>query len=291
MNKKFSIFFSTIIVVLSMFSCVPRSSYTLLYDMKPDSLYSAKYAELSKVKVGDRIGIVVRSKNPELAKPFNSISGNIVIGSSGIVDVNVDEPNYGTRQAEVEVGVLSSRESSSRGNYLGGFLVSEDGNIMYPVLGKVYVKGLTLPEISEKIKNQIIKGGYINDPMVEAAYTDFRIYFINGTSGSIYNVGNERLNIIQAVTRGLQASPNYRVDHIAVIRQNEEGKSQIYFCNLLNTDIFNSPVFYLQPGDIVYMQPKSQPAQTVDLDNIFRYTSYIFTTIFTVTSILNIFNK
>lgn len=286
MNKKFSIFFATIVVVLSMFSCVPRSSYTLLYDMKPDSLYSAKYAELSKVKVGDRIGIVVRSQNPELAKPFNSISGNIVIGSSGIVDVNVNEPNYGTRQIEVERSV-----SSSEGTSLGGFLVAEDGTIMYPILGKVYVKGLTLPEISETIKNQIIKGGYINDPMVETAYTDFRVYFINGTSGSIYNVGNERLNIIQAVTRGLQASPDYRIDHIAVIRQNEEGKSQIYFCNLLNTDIFNSPVFYLQPGDIVYMQPKSQPAQTVDLDNIFRYTSYIFTTIFTVTSILNIFNK
>lgn len=287
MNKKFSIFFATIIVVLSMFSCVPRSSYTLLYDMKPDSLYSAKYAELSKVKVGDRIGIVVRSKNPELAKPFNSLSGNIVVGSSGIADVNVSEPNYGTRQKEVE----RIASSSSTDNYLGGFLVAEDGSIMYPILGKIYVKGLTLSEISDKIKNQIIKEGYINDPMVETVYTDFRVYFINGTSGTIFNVGNERLNIIQAVTRGLQASPNYRVDHIAVIRQNEEGKSQIYFCNLLNTDIFNSPVFYLQPGDIVYMQPKSQPAQTVDLDNIFRYTSYIFTTIFTVTSILNIFNK
>ncbi len=288
MNTKFSLFLASIfLLILSMFSCVPRSSYTLLYDMKPDTLYSAKYAELSKVKVGDRIGIVVRAQNPELAKPFNSINGNITIGSSGIDNVIVDEPNYGTRQIEVERGV-----TSSRGEHFGGFLVSEEGFIMYPILGKIYVKGLTLPEVSTKIKDLIVKGGYINDPVVETAYTDFRVYFINGTSGSVYDVGNERLNIIQAVTKGMQASTStYRVDHIAVIRQNEDGKSQIYFCNLLNTDIFNSPVFYLQPGDIVYMQPKSQPAETVDLDNIFRYTSYIFTTIFTVTSILNIFNK
>ena len=283
MNK--NIISSLIIIIFSfgIFSCVPRSSYTLLNDMKPDSLYSVKYDKLAVVKPQDRINIIVRSKkDATLAMPFNIPEGGVVVNDES--SIKISEISYGRSES-----YANSNYQTSRTNI--GYLVDDDGFIIFPILGKVSVSGLNLKQISQKIEDLIKKGGYMTEPLVESQFVDFRIYLINGTGGSVINSPTDKFSILQAVSQGLSVGQQFRIDHIAVIRKDKEGKNQIHFCNLLNTDVFNSPVFYLEPGDIIYVQPKYQKAEAVDLDNIFKYTSYIFTTVFTITSILNIFNK
>lgn len=283
MSKNIIASFIFIIFTLGIFSCVPRSSYTLLNDMKPDSLYSVKYDKMAIVKPQDRINIIVRSKkNATLAMPFNAPEGGVSVTDE--TSIKISEVAYGRSE---HLGTNS--QQTSRNNI--GYLVDDEGYIIFPILGKVSVAGLNLKQISQKIEDLIKKAGYITEPLVESQFVDFRIYLINGTGGSVISSPTDKFSILQAVSQGLSVGQQFRIDHIAVIRKDKDGKNQIHFCNLLNTDVFNSPVFYLEPGDIIYVQPKYQRAEAVDLDNIFKYTSYIFTTVFTITSILNIFNK
>lgn len=283
MNKNIVIVFISIVLSFVGFGCVPRSSYTLLHDMKPDSLYGVKYDKLAVVKPQDRINIIVRSKkNATLALPFNSPDGAVSVNDES--SIKISNISYGRSEYSG-----NQQYSNSRSNI--GYLVDEDGNIIFPILGKISVSGLNLKQISEKIEDLLKKGGYMADPLVESQFVDFRVYLINGTGGTVINSPNDKFSILQAVSQGLSVGQQFRIDHIAVIRKDKDGKNQIYFCNLLNTDVFKSPVYYLEPGDIVYVQPKYQRAEAVDLDNVFKYTSYIFTTVFTITSILNIFNK
>lgn len=274
----------TFFIILFFGSCVPRSSYTLLYNMNPDSLYSVKYKELARVKPQDRLNIIVKAKNPALAIPFNTQEGYIIVGKPSL---SVEEPSFGKNQNNSN----NNNNNLVNNRITSGYVVDDEGNIIFPIIGKINVAGLSLMEISHKIENIIKKEGYIKEPLVDTQFLEFRVYIINGTGGTVINVPSDRFNIIQAIAQGISVDQQVRVDHVAVIRKDKNGDSRIYFNNLLNTDVFNSPTFYLQPGDIIYVQPKYQRANAVDLDNIFKYTSYIFTTVFTVTSILNIFNK
>lgn len=271
---------------LLLVSCVPRSQYTILHDMRPDSLYSTNFSDIVIVKPQDRINIVVRSNNPSLSIPFNTPGGIISLGNKDFI---VSEPDFGRNEKINSIGSGASGGISGINN--SGYFVDDEGYIVFPILGKISVAGLTLNQVSKKIEDLIVAGNYIKEPMVETRFLEFRVYIINGNSGNVIQAPTDKFNIIQAISQGLILGQQVRMDHVAVIRRNKDGKNRIYFNNLLNTEVFNSPTFYLEPGDIIYVQPKYQKAEAVDLDNVFKYTSYIFTTVFTVTSILNIFNK
>lgn len=265
-------------------SCVARKDYTILYDMQPEKLYSIKYKELSKVQPEDRISILVMAKNNALALPFNTPTGSVSVGNE---DLLVRSQQMAVNSGGVG-GVIGQGKSSVE-QRLNGYLVDNSGDILFPLLGRVHVAGLSTTEISELIRKKIIEGGYIADPMVETQYSNFRVYMITPNGGKVLQAQDERLNLLQAIAMGMPTGQEGILDKVAVIRKTPNGDNQMYEVNILNTDLFNSPVFYLQPNDVVYVKPKYKPAQIVELDNIFRYTSYLFTTIFTVTSIVNLF--
>ena len=133
-----------------------------------------------------------------------------------------------------------------------------DGNIDFPILGKLHVQGLKVSEVTNGIRDLIIKGNYIKDPQVSLEFLNFK-YTVLGAVGSAgtYSVEDDRITLLDAIAKAGDLNASAKVDHIAVIRE-VDGKRQVYVHDIRSKDIFTSPCYYLQQNDIVYVEPKYQ---------------------------------
>ena len=190
-----------------------------------------------KVEPDDQLAISITSKDQELLQRFNN---NTLIGGG-------NNPMIGTNTVNVQSGV----------SY---FQVDKDGNIEVPIFGTVNVGGMTTREVSSMIQKRIKDEGYINDAVVNTKIMSFKVTVMGDvmTPGTQTYQG-ERLTILEALGKAGDLNNSARRDHILVIRE-EGGKRVTYEINLLDQEsVFNSPAYYLQQNDVVYVQPnKSQ---------------------------------
>ena len=194
------------------------------------------YTEL-QVQPDDQLAISVASKDVELLQRFNN---NTLIGGG-------NNSQAGTNTVNVSSGV----------SY---FRVNKEGNIEFPIFGTMKVGGMTTGEISKMIQNRMINEGYINDAVVNTKIMSFKVTVM----GDVKNPGTqtyqgERLTILEALGKAGDLTNSAYRNNVLVIRE-ENGQRRAYEVNLLdNQAVFNSPVYYLQQNDVIYVQPnKSQ---------------------------------
>ena len=151
--------------------------------------------------------------------------------------------------------VLGS-SSSTNTQETTGLLVSQSGKIEIPVLGEMQAAGLTRQELAAAIKNKLIEGEYIKDPTVLVRFKGAKIVVL-GEVGSpgVKDLPGERVTILEAIGLAGDLPPTAHRENILVIRE-ENGERKSYSVNLTSgKDILNSPVFYLQQNDVVYVEP------------------------------------
>lgn len=194
------------------------------------------YTEL-QVQPDDQLAISVASKDVELLARFNN---NTLIGGG-------NNSQTGTNSVNVSSGV----------SY---FRVNKDGNIEFPIFGTIHVGGMTTGEISAMIQKRMIDEGYINDAVVNTKIMSFKVTVM----GDVKNPGTqtyqgERLTILEALGKAGDLTNSAYRNNVLVIRE-ENGQRKAYEVNLLdNQAVFNSPAYYLQQNDVIYVQPnKSQ---------------------------------
>ena len=204
-------------LVLAATSCVTPSKITYLKDMEYNTDYPAKPAPELRIRPEDQLSIQVFSSDPALAIPFNT--GAMTTEGLGV-----------TRAAS--------------------YIVDGTGYIDFPVLGRLHLEGMTLKEIQNDITNRIISSGYIKEPVVSVNLDNFTVTIIKYGSTNRMNVSGRSINLLQAV------APAYgeKIKDVEVIRM-ENGQRRAYSVNWQTKDIFDSPVFYLQQNDIVYVKP------------------------------------
>lgn len=180
----------------------------------------------------DLLSIMVNSKNPELALPFNMPLVSYQLGS----------------------------ESPGAQRVLG-YLVDVNGNIDFPILGKLHVAGLTRLQLTEMIKERLISEDLIKDPIVTVQFLNYKISVMGEVSrpGS-FNISSDRVTLLEALSMAGDLTIYGRRDRVAVIRE-KDGKRTILFHDLRSSDIFNSPCYYLQQNDIVYVEPNKVKAE------------------------------
>lgn len=195
-----------------------------------------KAFELS-VQPDDQLAISVSSKDQELIQRFNN---NTLIGGG-------NNGMTGTNTVNVTSGV----------SY---FHVDMAGNIEFPIFGTIHVGGMKTGEISAMIQTRMKDEGYINDAVVNTKVMSFKVTVMGDvkTPGTQTYQG-ERLTVLEALGKAGDLNNSARREHILVIRE-EDGKRTAYDLNLLDQEsVFNSPAYYLQQNDVVYVQPnKSQ---------------------------------
>lgn len=247
--KKKIIFMSGLLLLL-LASCSSRKDFAYLQDMELGQAYEYDNRYEATVHANDRLSIIVTCKRPELAIPFNMHGRSVSVDPEGNVST-----------------------TSSAGENAKGYRVDVDGNIDFPILGKLHVQGKKVSEVTDMIRDLIIKGNYIKDPQVSLEFLNFKYTVLGAVGGAgTYTVEDDRITLLDAIAKAGDLASNAKVDHIAVIRE-VDGKRQVYVHDIRSKDIFTSPCYYLQQNDIVYVEPKYK---SKDKENrIFQIGSWV----------------
>lgn len=200
----------------------------------------------AKLKVGDIVSIYISTLDAAVATPYNIF---IASGSTGrLID----------------------------------YLIDVDGNIDYPVLGKVKLLGLTVEEAKDLFKKKFSEGQLLKDPVVMIRFSNFRITVAGEVrSPGVYPVSGERISILEALGMAGDLTIKGRRDNILVVRDFNGTKTYTRL-DLTNKEVFNSPVYYLTQNDYVYVEPNNSAVSGASGDlrigTIISITSFILTT-------------
>lgn len=137
-----------------------------------------------------------------------------------------------------------------------GELVDEQGEIMFPVVGKVKVQGLTIFEIQQKL--QQLADQYLESPVVKVRLLNFRITVLGEVNreGTV-TFSNNRVSILEALGQAGGLGELADRTNIKVIRQLGQ-ETQIFYVNLLEEDFLKSPHYYIYQNDILIVPPLKQ---------------------------------
>ena len=155
--------------------------------------------------------------------------------------------------------MIASGGSGGNGgnNRLVDYLVDTDGNIDYPVLGKLKLEGLTIEEAKQLLKKKFEEGKLLNDPVVIIRFNNFRISVTGEVrSPGVYPVNGERISILEALSAAGDLLVTGKRDNILVIRDFNGVKTYTRI-DLTSKEVFNSPVYYLTQNDVIYVEPNS----------------------------------
>lgn len=236
-------------------SCATPKEVVYFQDLQQtDGTLAAVQAKEIRVRPDDKISIIVNSRDPQLTDLFNL--------------------PYVSRQLGQTLRSVTSTYGQSQG--VSGYTVDSDGNIDFPVLGKIHVEGMTREEIGRCIKDELVGQDLVKDPVVTVEFMNLTVSVMGEVAKpGRYAIERDRITILDALSMAGDLTIYGRRD--AVMVQRMEGDTlQVYQLNLVSgQDVYNSPAFYLQQNDLVYVAPNDVKVResTVNGNNI-RSTSF-----------------
>jgi len=235
-NVFYGTLFLTVILLLS--SCGSSKDVAYIQNIEALNTAQSSYLYDAHIMPKDVLTITVNTLTPEASAPFNLVvSPSLNNGASG--------QTFGSNRA------------------LQTYLVSNDGTISFPVLGTLKVGGLTKIECEKLIRDGILP--YMNEnenPIVTVRMSNYKISVLGEVARpGMFQVGNEKINIFEALAQAGDLTIYGVRDRVKLIRENAEGKKEIHVLNLKDANIINSPYYYLQQNDIVYVEPNNVKAR------------------------------
>lgn len=221
------LFFLLIISLVT--SCKPKQNMIYMSNNNFQQEVSQARYEGLRIQEGDMLEIIVTALDDLAVKPFN-------------------------RTTMLKTG----EEGNAGGNARLGdnqYQVTSDGYIPFPVLGNIYCKGMTKQQLKTELDTRLKQ--YLTDPVVTVRHINFNISILGdvGSPGQKTS-STERLNIFQALALAGDMRDSANRTNVKLIRYSEEsGKDITYNLDLSETSIVNSPYYYLQQNDILYVEP------------------------------------
>lgn len=250
------------IVVLLMLVFTGCASYEKAIYLQNENEMDKSVAQLYdfRIKPKDRLQIVISTTDPEASAPFYR-------------KIGFDRDN-----------VYASQSVSQQGNLLE-YLVDNSGNIELPVLGKIQVEGKTIRECENQIRD-LLKPYLKEIPLVTVNASNFKVSVLGevGRPGT-YTINDEQVTIFEALALAGDMTLNSVRDDVQLLRADERGHRTIVHLDLNQANITESPYFYLQQNDVLYVKPNKARVRNNEFTN---NTSAIFTLLSMITSVTSL---
>lgn len=240
MQTKIRLLLPLVGILLMTVSCRQERDIAYVKDATRDSLMSLE-GEFSKgIQANDILYIYVESQTMQATVPFNQETNKVAVHNGTVM-------NPGS-------------------NAVTGYLVNQDGDIIFPVLGKIRVLGMTHVELARAIEQRLKNEGHVLDPVVTVKLMNFRVCVLGDVArpGQLVAQG-ERLTIFEALSMVGDLQISGQRENVTVIRE-ENGKRVIGNINLSSKDVFKSPYYYLHQNDVVYVEPNIRKKRNADRD-------------------------
>lgn len=233
--KKYLLIFLILVITIS--SCVSKKD--IIY-FQNDEIDQSKVSNSYKtiIKPDDVLQITITALDVEAVRPFNLAAVTYSTSSNSAIGVAQQQT----------------------------YLVDTNGEIDFPVLGKLKIGGMTRDQFIAFLKDKL-EPDYILDPNINIRIANYKVTVLGDVQrpGS-YPIPNERITILEAI--GLAGDLNISGQRQNVIvHREEEGKKVQYQVDLLSKKIFTSPVYYLQQNDVVYVEPNYARIQSASANS------------------------
>jgi len=233
MNKTIRNLVYPVLLLLLLGGCASQKEITYLQDVTRN--YRQTIAQDYDVRINsdDLLSIMVNSKDPELVQMFNLPMVSYQVTSMGYL---------GGQQRML------------------GYLVDKNGNIKFPQLGELNVRGLTRFELSDLISNELKERGLVNDAVVTVQFLNFKVSVMGEVvRPGTFEVDSDRITLLDALSLAGDMTIYGRRDNVRVIRE-ENGERTVAIVDLRSRNLMNSPYYYLKQNDIVYVEPNKARA-------------------------------
>ena len=262
---KIKSFFLLGVITLILASCSSYKQVPYLQDpavvnaiQEVQPLYDAK------IMPKDLLTITVNTTDPEAAAPFN-----LTVQSS----INAARTTTLTQQPVLQQ-----------------YLVNNEGNIDFPVLGTLHIGGLTKTEAEDLIREKL-KPYLRETPIVTVRMTNYKISVLGEVARpGTFTVSNEKVNVLEALAMAGDMTIWGMRNNVKLVREDATGKREIVYLDLNDADIVTSPYYYLQQNDIIYVTPNETKSKNSDIGQStslwFSATSILISAI---TLLVNIF--
>ncbi len=227
--------------LLAASSCGTPKDIAYFQDLNnnPDTLITLQNKVIT-VKPTDKLYIGVKSKDPMISELFNLTSSNY----SGATNISQDAYYY---------------------------TIDSKGDIDFPVVGKLHIAGMTREQVSTTVKKALVDASLVKDPVVTVGLSNLH-YSVMGEveKPGKFSMEDEKVTILDALSNAGDMTIYGSRKDVMVLRQ-ENGHQKIYKINLCSgKSVFDSPVYYLQQNDVVYVSPNETKARqsTVNGNNV-----------------------
>lgn len=219
-----------------LFSCAKRNLvYFSDLDGYRDYSINVDQTNEPRIQIDDLLSITVTSLNPESNMLFNV----------GVLMPSGDRNNT----------IVNSPINES-------YLVDKDGNINYPVVGLINLKGLTKQEAIKKMNGLLNE--YVKDPIINIRFMNFKVTVIGEVQRpDLFIIPTEKVTVLEALGLAGDMTAYGKRENVMIIRE-KDGVRTAARLNLNDKNVLNSPYYYLQQNDIVYVEPYKTRAIQAD---------------------------
>lgn len=192
---------------------------------------------------GDLLNICIYASDPTAVAQFNK--GQYLTPEGAISKTSNNTNTAGTN-------------TTSLTDY---YLVDADGNIDYPVIGRIHIAGKTKEQLAREIKDAIYPRYIKIEPTIDIRLMNFRVTILGQVkSPGVYQSDNERMNILEALAKAGDLDIRGDRENVLLYRTNADGTREVHRLNLHDKSLLLSPYFNLQQNDFIYITPNRSAA-------------------------------